>query len=282
MIIFGGSKSAGISREVAQKTGAESGDIKIEKFPDGEFYLRILSDVKRQECTVIQSLNTNDSIVELLLLLDLLKDLDAKKIHTVITYLGYARQNKRFNGNESMSAKTILKLVDEFSDSIAVINCHFLHSPGEFEFENVKIVNLDAFPVIANYFKDKLDKPIVISPDKGSMNYARVVSEILDCNYDYLEKERISGEDVKTSPKRLDVANRDVLLIDDMISTGRTIIKAADIIRSQNPKSITTACIHGVFSRGVVGGVVCTDTILTEVSRISVTDLIADYLRGLE
>ncbi len=281
MIIFSGSKS-GFSDAVAKKIGAESGEIKIEKFPDGEFYLKILSDVKRQECTVIQSLNTNDSIVELLLLLDLLRDLDVKKIHTIITYLGYARQNKRFTENESLSAKTILKLVDEFSDSIAVINCHFLHSPGEFEFENIKIVNLDAFPLIANYFKNKLDNPIVISPDKGSMNYARIVAEILGCEYDYLEKERISGEDVRTSPKRLDVADRDVLLVDDMISTGRTIILASDIIRSQNPKSIRIACVHGVFSKGVIDNVVCTDTIQTEVSRISVTDLIADYLMSLE
>ncbi len=281
MIVIGGSNSRKLAESVSKKLGSGLGLVDSRRFPDGEFYIRILSDVKGKDCVLIKTTDSNDAIVELLLLLDLLRDLNVKTIHTVLPYLGYSRQDKRFNEGEALSAKTILKLIDRFSDSISTINCHFLDHEGVFKFEGVGVRNLDAFPLVATYFKNRLVDPVLISPDKGALEYARKASMIIGCEFDYLEKIRISDNRVEIRTKKLDVSGKDVIILDDMISTGTTIIEAARVIKAQGAKAVHAGCIHGVFSKGmqqfdgVLDGLVCADTIQTEVSRVSVADLIS-------
>jgi len=281
MIALGGSTSKRLAESVSKKLGSELGSIDYRRFPDGEIYLRLLSDVNHRDCVLIETTDSNDALIELLLLLDLLRDLNARKIYTVVPYLGYSRQDRRFMEGEAFSARTILKLIDQFSDSILTVNCHFLDSEGEFSFEGVKIRNLDAFPLVAEYFKNKLKKPVLISPDEGALKYAKRASEIINCEFDYLQKTRISDQEVKINTKKLDVSGKNVIILDDMISTGTTIIEAAKFIKAQGAKSIHAGCIHGVFSgglqqfSGVLDDLVCTDTIPTEVSKITVADLIS-------
>ena len=291
MIIFGGSSSIDLAKKVAQNAelsqnaeldGVYVGEIDVSRFPDGEFYIRILSDVKGEDCVFVQSTQNHDALIELFLCLDTLKDLGAKKIYAVIPYLGYARQDKRFKDGEALSAKTILEIIDRFSDRIITINSHFLKSEGEFEFHGVRVRNLDAFPLVADYFKGRLDSPVVIAPDKGSIEYAKRTSEIIGCEFDHLIKTRISSDKVEVKANDLDVSDRNILILDDMISTGGTIIQAAKFVRSIGAKTVNVGCVHGVFSRGtprfrgIVDELVCTDTIPTEFGRVSVADLICD------
>jgi len=185
---------------------------------------------------------------------------------------------------ESLSAKTILKIIDSLSDSIITVNCHFLKADGEFDFHGVKIRNIDAFPELANYFKDNVDNPFLIAPDKGSLDLVKNAAEIMGCEFDSLIKERVSGEEVKTEAKELDVNGKDVIILDDMISTGNTIINAAELIKSQHANSVSAGCVHGVFSQGLdklkaaTDGIVCADTIQSKVSKVSVAKLIAEKL----
>jgi ribose-phosphate pyrophosphokinase len=284
MIIFGGSASTKFAQRVSKSADAEYGLIDHRLFPDGEHYMRILSPVKGKDCAVIQTTKTNDAIVELLLLLDTLNDLGAESIHTVMPYMGYSRQDKVFNAGESFSAKTILKLLDQYSDSITTINCHFLDYAGVFDFASVKIRNLDAFPLVASFFKDKVKSPIIVSPDDGALEYAKKAAEIIGCEFVCLEKKRLSDHNVVVSAADLNVAGKDAIILDDMISTGGTIIEAARFLRKEGAKSVRAGCVHGVFSRGVdvfkgvVDELVCTDTIPGKVSKITVADLIAKDL----
>jgi len=281
MITLGGSTSKKLAELVSKRLDSELGLIDSKRFPDGEIYLRLLSDVNHKDCILIETTDSNDALIELFLLLDLLRDFNAKEIHTVVPYLGYSRQDKRFKEGEAFSTKTILKLIDQFSDSILTVNCHFLDKEGEFSFEGVRIRNLDAFPLVAEYFKNKLKGPVLISPDKGALEYAKKASEIINCEFDYLEKTRISDQEVKINTKKLDVSGKDVIILDDMISTGSTIIEATEFIKAQGAKSIHAGCIHGVFSKGlqqfsgVLDDLVCADTIPTKVSKITVADLIS-------
>jgi ribose-phosphate pyrophosphokinase len=112
MIVFSGRSSEKLGRSIAEKLKADFGRIEIKSFPDGEIYVRALSKVEGKECLVVQSTPRNEDFVELILILDLLQDLGASKIHTVIPYMGYSRQDKRFVEGEALSAKTILKIID--------------------------------------------------------------------------------------------------------------------------------------------------------------------------
>ncbi|RLI85152.1 MAG: ribose-phosphate diphosphokinase [Candidatus Altiarchaeales archaeon] len=287
MIIFSGCSSISLGKKVAHRTNAEIGKIETKKFPDGEIYIRILSDIKGKECAVIQSTKSNDDLVKLILLLDLLRDLKASKVYTVVPYLGYARQDKRFEEGEALSAKTIVKILDEFSDSLITVNCHFLKRGGECEFHGIKMGNLDAFPLLAGYFRDKLEEPMVIAPDKGSLEYAQNAAEIIGCDFDFLEKERISGEEVRIEEKDLHIKDKDILILDDMISTGATIIEAAKFLYTRGVKSVNVGCVHGVFSKGIekvrssVDNLICTDTIERGISKVTVSGLIADKLMSM-
>lgn len=286
MILFSGLGSEKLAKGVASGTNAEHGDIRIKRFPDGEFYIRILSDVKGKECAVIKSTDSNDALVELFIILDAIRDVGAKKTTAIIPYLAYARQDKRFNEGEALSAKTVLGLIKNFSDDIITVNCHFLHSSGESEFHGIKIRNLDAFPLLAEYFAGRLKNPFILAPDKGSLNLARSASGIIGCNFDFINKTRVSGEKVIMEEKKIDLRDMDVLILDDIISTGGTIIQAANFARSNKAKSINVGCVHGIFSRevdklnSVADEIVCTDTIQREISRVSVADLIAGELQG--
>lgn len=282
MIVFGGSASKKLADCVSKLSSCELGLIDSRRFPDGEHYIRVLSKVENRTCVVIQSTPTNDAIVELLLLLDTLNDLRAKEVHAIVPYMGYARQDKRFRDGEAFSAKTILKLLDEYSDSITTINCHFLDAEGVFSFESIRLRNLDAFPLVAGYFKNKVASPVVVSPDDGALNYAKKAASIIGCEFLCLNKERLSDNEVKISMDGVEVSDRDVIILDDMISTGSTIVEASNVLKAAGARSINAGCVHGVFSRGlkifkgVVDEVVCTDTITQKVSKITVANILAE------
>ena len=284
MLILGGSNSSELAGRISQELGAEVAKVDIKRFPDGEIYVRVVSDVKGKECAVVQSTPDNGSLVELILTLDLLRDLGASRVHAVVPYLGYSRQEKRFQDGEALSAKTVLKIIDGLSDSVLTVNCHFLDAAGEFDFHGIKIRNIDAFPELANYFKEKVGSPFLVAPDEGSLELVKNSAGIIGCGFDSLEKERVSGVEVKTEAKELAVEGKDVIILDDSISTGNTIINAADLIRKQGAKSVSAGCVHGIFSNGLeklktaADEVVCTDTVQGEASGVSVAKLIAKEL----
>lgn len=285
MIVFGSEETADLAWEVSKQLGAEMGRLEIKRFPDGEFHTHILTDIKGKHCAVVKSLTSSDDIVQLFLLLDALKDNGANLVHTVIPYMAYARQDKQFTEGEALSAKTILKLLDELSDDITVVNCHFLREGGEFVKYGVRIRNLDAMPLLVEHFKSKLDKPLLVAPDKGSLGYAKDAAESMNCDFNHLTKKRISGREVIIKSKELDVKGKDVLILDDMISTGGTIVEVANVIRGWKPGSLNVGCVHGLFVegldkfKGVADRFVCTNTLKTPISKVSVAKVITESLR---
>ncbi|ODS41868.1 MAG: hypothetical protein MSIBF_00445 [Candidatus Altiarchaeales archaeon IMC4] len=285
MLVFSGSKSAGLAKRVSEESRIKLGETELRKFTDGEFYIRILSGVKNENAVLINSVVDNESLVETLLLLDALRDNGAKRIDLFVPYMAYCRQDKVFKDGEALSAKTVLKLLGNFSDSITTLNAHFLDTYGRFEPWGVKLKNLDAFPLLAKHFAGRVRSPVVIAPDKGAMHYARNAAEIIGCESDYLEKTRVSDTDVRMKTKKLPVKGKDVIILDDIISTGGTMLKAAGMLRGAGAKTIDLGCVHGVFSKGtemfggVVDELVCTDSIERTESRVSVSGLIAGEIQ---
>jgi ribose-phosphate pyrophosphokinase len=287
MIVFGGSSSVGLAWDVSKEIGAQLGKSEVKKFPDGELYIKINSPVRNQECAVIQTVRSSDNLIELMLLLDALNDQGAKEVVAVMPYMAYSRQDKVFTQGEALSAKTVLKLVSEMSSKVVTINTHFMRGYGQGVFHQLHFTNLDAIPNLVNYFKVRMKTPMVIAPDAGSLGMAKEAADILDCDFDHMKKKRISGEEVIIEVKSLDVKNKDVLILDDIISTGDTIIKVADFVREWKPRSINVGCIHPLFTKGIemftgkVERLVASNTIESAVSKVNVGPIIARELKSL-
>ncbi len=287
-MIIGGSASQKLAAKVAWELEDTLVPMETKKFPDGERYIRIKGELE-DEVIVIQSTGypQDENLVELFLILKNLKNMGAEKIKVVIPYFGYARQDKQFKGGEAVSAKIIAEILEAAGASqIFSINLHQDHIT---EFFSVPAYNLSAMPLIADYIKDFLDDPIIIAPDEGALKHAKEVAGVIGCRYDYLEKQRISPKIVETKPKSIDIKGMQAVIIDDIISTGGTIVGASSILERQGAEKIVVACVHAVlvedallriFTTGV-DDVVATDTLSSDVSVISVAPLIADALKRL-
>jgi len=285
MLVFGGTRSSGLAWAVSKALNSEVGKSEIKTFPDGEKYVKLGNKVAGIECAVIQSVRTNDDFVELLLMLDALRDGGATQVHAVTPYMAYMRQDKRFTEGEALSAKTVLKVIHELADSITMVNCHFLNEGGEAVFNHVNFMNLDAIPLLVQEMAQHAKVPVVIAPDKGSVGYAKEAATLLDCEFNHLSKKRLSGTEVTIKSKELDVKGKDVIILDDIISTGGTIVEAVKIIRGWHPASISVGCVHGLFLngtdsfKGVADRLISTDTLDNPVGKVSVAPIIAADLR---
>ncbi|MBM3309171.1 MAG: ribose-phosphate diphosphokinase [Candidatus Altiarchaeales archaeon] len=285
MIVFGGSSSVGLAWDVSKDIGAQLGKNEVKRFPDGEIYVKINSEVKNQDCAVIQSVRSSDNLVELFLFLDALKDQGAREVAAVMPYMAYSRQDKVFTKGEALSAKTILKLVDELSSRVVTVNTHFMRGHGDGVYHKIRFRNLDAIPSLISYLKVRMSDPTVIAPDEGSLGMAKYAAELLGCDFDHIKKKRISGEEVRIETKSLNVRNKDVLILDDIISTGNTIAKVADFVGEWRPKTISVACIHALFTNGMdmfkgkIDRLIATNTVESSVSKVNVGPLIAKELR---
>ena len=285
MYVFGGSKSVGLAWDVSKALKADVGKTAVKTFPDGEKHVMVNSNVSGSECILIQSVKSNDDLVELMLMIDCLKDLGAHQVHTVMPYLAYMRQDKVFSHGEALSAKTILKVFDELSDSVTTINCHFLNEGGDAVYNNIGFRNLNAIPDIVDYFGKKLGNPFFVAPDKGSLAFAKTAAHQLDCEFDHLSKTRLSGSEVEIEMKDMNVKGLDVVILDDIISTGGTIVESAKVVRKGRPASINVGCVHGLFLNGIeifkgsVDCLVATDSIENPVSKVSCMDAIVEEFK---
>lgn len=287
-IIFAGSECQALAKEVADEMEVTLGNSTIKNFPDGEMYVRIESDVKGKKCAVVQSTSRphNSNLVELLIMLDTLKELGAREVTAVVPYFGYGRQDKSFNLGEAVTARTAARHIQLNADRFLTIN---LHKKSILEFFKIPAEAIDASSVLGEYFKThNLEKPVVIGPDKGATELAGSVAKVIGCEFDYLEKERIGPANVRMKPKKLDIGEKDVILIDDIIDSGNTVLETVKMLRAQNANSILIGCVHPVLTGNIVTrlfatgatDIVATNTIQSQISYITVSSLIVEALKS--
>lgn len=287
MIVIAGSASPKLAARVAKHLKCQLVKPELRRFPDGESYVRIPEELQGERAIVVQSTcyPPNDNLMELFLLLGAAKDLGAKRVTAVVPYLAYARQDKRFKPGEAISIHTVCKLIEQAgaNDFLTVD----VHEDGIMRGFAIPAYSHSAMPLIGRYLaKLNLRDPVMLGADQGSSERARRVAAELVADYDYLEKKRITPTEVETRPKRLDVSKRDVVIVDDMISTGGTVIKAAKILRKQRARRIFAACTHPVFAgkafkKIIAAGVrkiFATDTIEHRTSVVSVAPILAEAI----
>ena len=292
-MIIGGSASQSLAAEVAKQLDEKLCTVEIKKFPDGEKYFRIKDEIPEDEkVVIIQSTGypQDENMMELFFILDTLSDMNIEDITVVSPYLGYSRQERRFKEVECISAKATAKLIQSMGvKHLISIN---LHEESICDLYDIPVDNLSAMPSIAEYIRNNHDdkKPVILAPDKGAENFTKEIAEILDTDYDYLEKVRLSPEVVKTKTKSISVENRSVIIVDDIISTGGTIVNAIDILKKQGAKKVDVVCVHPVLvgdailkiSAAGASSVKATNTLISEVASISVGKTIADHLKTLQ
>ena len=283
MIIVGGSSSRDLAKELAGILGCTYIQAASTKFPDGECYTRIDAESLDDDVVIVQNTYPNDNLVEMFLLQDAVRRLGAKKVTLVIPYFGYARQDRVFKPGEPESAKVMCRHLNMDCDAVITID---IHKEAVLDYFTCAHRDLKAAPVIADYFKDKkID--LVLSPDIGAAGRAKDVGERMGVPYDHLEKTRLSGVEVRIAPAKFDATGKNVLIVDDMISTGGTIVAAASALREAGAQSVSVACTHGVFVNNAIekltgsalSAVLCCNTLENQVSHISVAGLIADALK---
>lgn len=282
MKIIGGPASQLLASRVAKTLDCDLALCEFKTFPDNEMYVRILDDVGT-EAVIIQSTPTDSDFMALLQLIDACST--AEKVHVVIPYMGYARQDKQFKTGESLSARVVARTI--MADNVITVN---IHENSVLDHFNCNTIDINAAPHIGNYLKDiGLDSPVVLAPDKGAIEIAASAAVEFGAQYDHLEKKRLSGDTVQITPKNLDVAGRDVVILDDMVATGGTVAEAVNMLKAQGATKVYIACIHPVLAGSAliklyhsgVMDVIATDTLEKAVSKVSVASLIAHILKSL-
>jgi len=276
MKVLCGSTSKSLATDLANRLGTKCIQAITKRFPDGECYVRIEEEGLDKEIVIVQNTYPDSSLVELFLLQDAARGLGAEKITTVVPYLGYGRQDRRFNPGEALSAQVMLKHLAVDTDRLFTID---LHKPDILRwFTKPGSKDLTATTAIGNYFA-KSEVDLVLAPDKGASQRAAEVAHVLGCANDHLTKTRLSGSEVVIQPSRLDVKGKTVLIVDDIISTGGTIIAATNELKRIGAKRVYAVCTHGLFIGGaldklkkVCDQVVSTNTLENEVSEISVAE----------
>jgi ribose-phosphate pyrophosphokinase len=295
MIIFGGSAGEALAVRVANLVGARLGKIDQKRFPDGEKYFRILDDVKGDDVVIIHPTGgrPDELLIEYFMLVDTIKDMGPKSISAVIPYFAYARQDARFNPGEPLSFHLMTRLIEQLgTNKIYTIDLHLQRVLDLKEIFKIPAVNLTAVPEIADYIAKNFHpkNPVVIGPDMESEQWAKVAAATIKTDHAVLEKTRFSATDVKIRARggeALNVEGRDAIIIDDIISTGNTIIEAAQLVKKAGADKIFVGCTHPVLSgnalarmyAGGIEGVVGTDTFPGPISFVSIAPVIAEALK---
>jgi len=291
MKIIIGPASIELGEKVAKQANFDMVPVASRIFPDGESYVRLEGDVEGEHAIIIQTTcaSQDSHLMQLAFMAASAKRNNAKKVTAVVPYLAYARQDKIFLPGENISIETVAAMLKAAGiDELLTVNVHEANALGLFTFP-AKTVS--AIPLLADYFVQKgVEKAFALSPDKGAMYIAQQAQTVLQGEVGYLEKhrDRYTGQTTQTA-SHLNVRGKSVVIFDDIISTGGTIVGAAKILREQGAAHVYTACVHGLLigdaeKRILDAGVeeiVATDSVPSRHSKVSLAPLLIKELKAL-
>lgn len=250
MLLFSGNANKKLAEEIAQYLDMPLSPMEITNFVDGEIFLKILENVRGTDAFVIQPTcpPVNDNIMELLLIIDALKRASASRITAVIPYYGYARQDRKTEPRVPISAKVIANILTVAGASrVLVIDLHVGQIQGFFD---IPVDHLFAAPLMIDYIKRKrLSDLVILSPDTGGVERARAFAKRLEASLAIIDKRRPERNVTELMHIVGDIKGKNVVIVDDMIDTGGTIIQAAEAIKKDGAKDVYVCSTHGVFSK---------------------------------
>jgi ribose-phosphate pyrophosphokinase len=247
--VFTGRAHRKLALDICAHMGVPLGDATVKPFPDGEIDLKVNCDVRGGDVYVVQPTcpPVHDNLFELLSFADCLRRASADRITAVIPYYGYARKDRKDEGRVPINAKLVANLlVAAGYQRVVTIDLHAAQIQGFFD---IPVDHLFARPVMIERVRQLgADKPIVVSPDVGGVKLARAYAKDLECDLAIIDKRRISGDTTMIEHVIGDVKGRDVVLVDDMVSTGGSIVDAARIVKQKGANAVFIVATHAVLA----------------------------------
>lgn len=228
----------------------ERGNFTERQFPDGETYIRILSNVEEKEVIVVCTLHEpNPKLLPLFFICKLLKDLKARSICLVVPYLSYMRQDKQFNSGEAITSDYFAQLISSFADRLITIDPHLHRRSSMNEIYSIPCNVLHSAKLISSWIKNNIQKPLLIGPDSESEQWVSEVAKDAGAPYIVLEKLRRGDNEVEVSiPQTEKYKDHTPVLVDDIISTARTMIETLEHLKHAKMKPAICIGVHAVFA----------------------------------
>lgn len=269
--VFSGRANPELAEKICRELNTSLGKVEFRTFSDGEIWMRYEDNIRGRDVFVIQSTNPPaENLVELFIMLRAASGASAGRITAVIPYYGYARQDRKSEGRDPISAKLMADLTtDAGADRVLTIDLHSGQIPGFFD--KTKVDHLYAKPVLIKHLKGKLSKDLVIvSPDVGSTKLARSYGKHFNCPIAIIDKRRPKPNKAEVFKVVGEVKGKNVLMVDDMADTAGTLVAAARALKKEDSKEIFAACTHPVLSGDAVEKITS-----SPISKVFVTDTIA-------
>lgn len=295
--VFTGNSNRDLVKKICQELDVNMGACEVTHFSDGEINVNISETVRGCDVFIIQPTNSpvNDNLMELLILIDAVKRASAGRINAVIPYYGYARQDRKTKAREPITAKLVANLITTAgADRVVAMDLHAGQIQGYFD---IPVDHLSSIPLLAGYFKNKISEDtVIVSPDLGGVSRARLFANILDLPIAIIEKRRPKANVSEVMNVIGEIEGKDVILVDDIIDTAGTIVKAASVLKTFGAKKVYGCATHGVLSGPALDRIhnselekfVITDTIplsdmakIDKIEVVSVAPLFAEAIRRI-
>lgn len=255
MAVFAGTSNPELADDIANELGVDLGNVKLEKFANGEIYARYQESVRGKEVFLIQSVcagegyDVNDALMELLIMTDAAKRASAHNVSAVISHYGYARQDRKAAPREPITAKLVADLLTAAGvDNVITIDLHQDAIQGFFD---LPVNHMTAMPIFVDYYKSMgfdTDKLCVVSPDVGRAKAAKKFSTMLDCDIAIMHKDRPKHNQAEITALIGDVKGKVCILNDDMIDTAGSLVAAAATLKAKGAEKVYACAAHGLFS----------------------------------
>jgi ribose-phosphate pyrophosphokinase len=249
-MLFSGNANPALGQEIATHLGIELGKAKVGRFSDGEVDVELLQNVRARDIFVVQSTcnPTNENLMELLIMVDALKRASARRITAVMPYFGYARQDRRPRSTRvPISAKVVANLLETVGvERVLTMDLHADQIQGFFD---IPVDNIYASPVLLTDLKNKnYPELVVVSPDVGGVVRARALAKQLGCDLAIIDKRRPKANVSEVMHVIGEIEGRNCVIMDDMIDTAGTLVKAAEVLKERGAGKVYAYCTHPVFS----------------------------------
>jgi len=249
MLVFAGTSNSELAEGVSKHLGIELGNVKIRSFANGEIYVRYLESVRGADVFIVQSVCTpvNDSLMELLIMVDAAKRASARTITAVVAHYGYARQDKKSAAREPITAKLVADLMT--TAGVTRVITMDLHQGQIQGFFNQPVNHLTALPILADYFESlRLENMCVVSPDVGRAKACKKLADMLGASLAIMHKGRPDHNVAEITHVIGEVEGKTCIIADDMIDTAGSITEGAKALISKGAKEVYVTATHGIFS----------------------------------
>jgi len=289
MIITTLNNSESLAKAIAKELKVKYTSTTVKTFPDGDLYLKFNDDLKHETLVIVESFqpDSKSALFNTVFAARTAKDIGAKKVILVTPYLAYMRQDIRFNDGECISSKIMAELLNTSVDKIITIDPHIHRYKALSDIFTIPAINLTANDAIADFIKEKYENVAIIGPDWESYQWADKISAAVGVEDTVLEKDRHDFRNVDVEVKKqIAIKGKTVVIVDDIISTGNTMIKASQKAKKMGAKKIIAIGVHGLFVENAItkmkpyfNEIISCNTIIHKTNKIDMTNILISEIK---